>query len=105
MATAEDLGPATLDEAAFADFLSARAEAEENNAKKRAAAKAIDAINAEAGKPLVRPAVICRTEPRTWLPKSEMRSESARYMAHIEEDKVNQKDRTAFKSHALDYAG
>ena len=80
-------------------------EVPEVSAKKRAAAKAIDAINAEAGKPLVRPAVICRTEPRTWLPKSEMRSESARYMAHIEEDKVNQKDRTAFKSHALDYAG
>lgn len=80
-------------------------EVPEVSAKKRAAAKAIDAINAEAGKPLVRPAVICRTEPRTWLPKSEMQSESARYMAHIEEDKVNQKDRTAFKSHALDYAG
>lgn len=80
-------------------------EVPEVSAKKRAAAKAIDAINAEVGKPLVRPAVICRTEPRTWLPKSEMQSESARYMAHIEEDKVNQKDRTAFKSHALDYAG
>ena len=31
VATAEDLGPATLDEAAFADFLSARAEAEEKS--------------------------------------------------------------------------
>ena len=66
---------------------------------------AVDSINAEAGKPMVRPAVICRKEQRTWLPKSEMQSESTRHMAHVEEDRTNPKDRTTFKSRALDYAG
>lgn len=84
-------------------FSSEEVEEPEISAKKRAASKTIDSINSEAGKLLIRPAVLCKDE-RTWLPKSEMQSESARYMAHIEEDNINQKDRTAFKSHALDYA-
>lgn len=81
------------------------AEEPEVSAKKRVAAKTIDSINSEAGKLLIRPAVLCSNEERTWLPKSEMQSESAKYMSKIQEDTVNSKDRTAFKSHALDYAG
>ncbi len=84
-------------------FSSEEVEEPEISAKKRAAAKTIDSINSEAGKLLIRPAVLCKDE-RNWLPKSEMRSESAKYMLHIEEDDVNIKDRTAFRSHSLDYA-
>lgn len=84
-------------------LFSEETEAPEVSAKKRAAAKAVDSINAEVGKLLVKPAVICRREQRTWLPKSEMQSESARYMAGIEEERSDTKDRTAFKSHALDF--
>ena len=86
-------------------FSEGDAEEPEISAKRRAATKAIDAINSEAGQLLIRPAVICRNEERSWLPKSEMKSESTKYMAGVKEDKVNSKDRTAFKSHALDYAG
>lgn len=80
------------------------AEDVEISSKKRTAAKAIDEINAMTGKNIIRPAVLYNKDERNWLPKSEMRSESVQYMQNVTDDKKATKDRTAFKSHALDYA-
>lgn len=82
-------------------FSSEEVEESEFSAKKRAAVKTVDAINSD--KLFIRPAILYKDE-RNWLPKSEMKSESAKHMLQIEEDDANIKDRTAFRLHSLDYA-
>lgn len=83
-------------------FIGDEVEQPEESAKKQAAIKAIDTINAAYSSPVIKPAVLYASDHK-WTPKSEMRSESAEYIKDLTHKEHKNNENRSFKSHSMDF--